>query len=68
MEKSCTNCRHRLRLGKPEEAHWFCRWLDSVLPPPLVYAIESTFPATQEEIEPDELDQAETCPCYEHAE
>ncbi len=66
--KSCTNCRHRIRLGKPEDAHWFCRWLDSVLPPPLVHAIEQAIPDAQMEIELDELDQAEICPCYEHAE
>jgi hypothetical protein len=68
MDKSCINCRHRLRLGKPEDAHWFCRWLDTVLPPPLVSAIESAFPDAQTEISPEDLDQAEICPVYEHAE
>lgn len=57
-----------MRLGKPDDAHWFCRWLDSILPPPLVHAIEGAFPETQMEINPEDFGQAEICPHYEYAE
>lgn len=69
MSKSCVDCQHRLGLGPADDRHWFCRWLDSVLPPPLVEALEYAVPALQHEILEEDLETtAEVCSCYAPAE